>query len=160
MDSRSVFCPNLTCPVRRQPHQGNIRVQSQKTRRYRRTVCGRTFAASTGTAVYRLHRPALLFVQVVTLLAYGCAPAAIVAAFGLDELTVAAWHLVLPGPSADDARDGHWSDRPLLVGPGVAGQAHPSASLAAGAPPRPPDTSRTGAQCPLVCLITVLSRPP
>jgi transposase-like protein len=65
-------------------------VHSQKARRYRCTVYGRTFAASTGTAVYRLHRPALLFVQVATLLAYGCPPAAIMAAFGLDERTVAA----------------------------------------------------------------------
>jgi hypothetical protein len=44
-----------------------------------------------GTAVYRLHRALPLFVQVVTLLAYGCPPVAIVAAFGLDERTVTAW---------------------------------------------------------------------
>jgi hypothetical protein len=48
--------------------------------------------ASKGTAFYRLHLPAALFVQVVTLLAYGCPPTAIVAAFGLDARTVAAWH--------------------------------------------------------------------
>ena len=92
MDPPGVFCPNLACPVRGQADHGNIRVHSQQTRRYRCTVCGQTFTASKGTAFYRLHRSAPLFVQVVTLLAYGCPPAAIVAAFGLDERTVAAWH--------------------------------------------------------------------
>jgi hypothetical protein len=48
--------------------------------------------ASKGTAFYRLHLPAALFVQVVTLLAYGCPTTAIGAAFGLDARTVAAWH--------------------------------------------------------------------
>jgi hypothetical protein len=66
-------------------------VHGQRGRRYRCTVCGRTFVATTGTAAYRLHRPLALFVQVATLLAYGCPPAAIVAAFGLDARTVAAW---------------------------------------------------------------------
>jgi transposase-like protein len=92
MDSPGVFCPNLTCPARGQRDQGNIRVHSQLERRYRCQVCGHTFAASRGTAFSRLHRPVPLFVQVVTLLAYGCPPAAIVAAFGVDERTVAAWH--------------------------------------------------------------------
>lgn len=91
MDSSGVFCPNLACPARGQADQGNIRVHSQRGQRYRCTVCGRTFTASTGTACYRLQRPTPLFIQVVTLLAYGCPPAAIVAAFGLDERTVAAW---------------------------------------------------------------------
>lgn len=92
MDSQGVFCPNLACPARGQRDQGNIRVHSQHERRYRCRVCGHTFAASRGMAFYRLHRSIPLFVQVVTLLAYGCPPAAIVAAFGLDERTVAAWH--------------------------------------------------------------------
>ena len=91
MDSRGVFCPNLTGPASGQSDQGNIRVHSQQGQRYRCTVCEQTFTATKGTAVYRLHRPLPLFVQVVTLLAYGCPPVAIVAAFGLDARTVAAW---------------------------------------------------------------------
>ena len=91
MDSRGAFCPNLTCPARGRCDQGNIRVHSQRGRRYRCAVCGRTFTATAGTATYRLHHPLAVFVRVVTLLAYGCPPAAIVAAFGLDERTVAAW---------------------------------------------------------------------
>jgi transposase-like protein len=90
MDSPGVCCPNLACPARGQRDQGNIRVHSQMPRRYRCTVCRQTFTASKGTALYRLHRPASLFVQVVTLLAYGCPPEAIVAAFGLDERTASA----------------------------------------------------------------------
>ncbi len=92
MDSRGVFCPNRACPARGQSDHGNIRVHSQRRQRYRCTICSQTFTASKGTALYRLHRPQAVFVQVVTLLAYGCPPAAIVAAFGLDERTVAAWH--------------------------------------------------------------------
>lgn len=91
MDSRGVFCPNPACPASGQCDHGNIRVHGQQVPRYRCTVCGRTFTPTKGTALYRLHRPLPLFVQMVTLLAYGCPPAAIVAAFGLDARTVAAW---------------------------------------------------------------------
>lgn len=91
MDSPGVFCPNLACPARGQANQGNIGVQSQHDRRYRCRVCGHPFAATRGTALSRLQRSVPLFVQVVTLLAYGCPPAAIVAAFDLDARTVAAW---------------------------------------------------------------------
>lgn len=41
--------------------------------------------------MYGLKKPAELFVLVVTLLANGCPPQAIVAAFGLDPRTVARW---------------------------------------------------------------------
>jgi transposase-like protein len=92
MDARGVFCPNLACPARGQTDQGTIRVPSQRERRSRCLVCRATFAATKGTPFYRLHQPPDRLVQVVTLLAYGCPPAAIVAAFGLDERTVAAWH--------------------------------------------------------------------
>lgn len=91
MDSRGVCCPNPACPASGQRDQGNIRMHGQQVPRYRCTVCGQTFTPTKGTALYRLHRPLPLFVQVVTLLAYGCPPPAIVAAFGLDERTVAAW---------------------------------------------------------------------
>jgi hypothetical protein len=40
---------------------------------------------------YRLRTPAEVVTQVVTLLAHGCPPQAVVAAFGMDERTVAAW---------------------------------------------------------------------
>jgi transposase-like protein len=91
MDPRSQFCPNPCCPASGQTSAGNIRVHSYAERRYRCTACRKTFAATTGTAFYRLHKDPVLFVCIVTLLAYGCPAQAIVAAFGLDERTVAAW---------------------------------------------------------------------
>jgi hypothetical protein len=41
--------------------------------------------------LYRLHKPAELMVLVITLLCHGCPTQAVVAAFGLDERTVARW---------------------------------------------------------------------
>ena len=91
MDPQAQFCPNPHCPARGQTAQGNILVHSYSERRYRCTTCKKTFAATTGTPFYRLHKDPALFVSVVTLLAYGCPTQAIVAAFGLDERTVADW---------------------------------------------------------------------
>ncbi len=86
MDPHSVFCPD-----KGQRGGGNIGIHSQKERRYRCTTCGTTFAATRGTAFYRLHHPAEVMVVVVTLLCHGCPLQAIVAACGLDERTVRAW---------------------------------------------------------------------
>ena len=91
MDPQRQFCPNWDCPARGQAGQGTIRVHSQKERRYRCTVCGRTFAATRGTPFYRAHSPLGLLIVVLILLSYGCPVQAIVAAFVLDERTVAAW---------------------------------------------------------------------
>src|SRR2546423_6596400 len=91
MDPHSVFCPSPDCPDKGQRDDGNIRIHSQKEQRYRCTTCGKTFAATRGTAFYRLHHPAEVLVLVVTLLCHGCPAQAIVAAFGLDERTVTAW---------------------------------------------------------------------
>lgn len=49
------------------------------------------FATTIGTPFYRLHKPAELAVLVITLLCHGCPTQAVVAAFGLDERTVARW---------------------------------------------------------------------
>lgn len=64
-------------------------VHSQKECRYRCKRCGQTFSATESTALYRMDKPYELVATVVTLLAYGCLPQTIVAAFGLDERTVA-----------------------------------------------------------------------
>lgn len=91
MDPRGQFCHNPDCPARGQVGQGNIGVHSQAEQRYMCHTCGRTFAATTGTTFYRLRTAAELVTLVLTLLSHGCPPQAIVAAFGLDERTVAAW---------------------------------------------------------------------
>ena len=91
MDPQRQFCPNVNCPARGQVGHGTIRVHSQQERRYRCTVCGRTFAATTGTPFYRLHTPAGLVLVVLSLLGWGCPIQAVVHTFLLDERAVAAW---------------------------------------------------------------------
>src|SRR5215207_604668 len=91
MDPQRQFCHNRACPARGQVGPGNIGVHSQREQRYVCHPCGRTFAATTGTAFYRLCTAADQVTLVLTLLCHGCPPQAIVAAFGLDERTVAAW---------------------------------------------------------------------
>src|SRR3954465_3988215 len=91
MDPRSQFCHNLDCTARGQLGLGNIRVHGRKERRYRCTTCGRTFAATRDTPFYRLKVSFDLVTIVIILLCHGCPVQAIVAAFGLDERTVADW---------------------------------------------------------------------
>jgi transposase-like protein len=91
MDPQDQFCHNPDCPARGRAELGTIRIHSRAERRYRCTTCGRTFAATRGTPFYRLKKTADLVTIVLTLLCHGCPLQAIVAAFGLDERTVAAW---------------------------------------------------------------------
>jgi transposase-like protein len=91
MDPTTVFCPNLACPARGQTGQGNIGIHSRKDRRFICAQCHKTFAVTHGTVFYRLHTSAETVALVVTLMAHGCPLQAIVAAFGYDERTVAAW---------------------------------------------------------------------
>jgi transposase-like protein len=91
MDPQGVFCPNPACPARGQANQGNIGVHSQKEQRFLCKQCGKTFAARKDTPFYRLRESQEVVTVVVTLLAHGCPLQAIVAAFGLDERTVAQW---------------------------------------------------------------------
>ena len=83
-----VVCPNSTCGA-----SGRIGIHSCTERRYICHACGKTFTETTGTMLYRLKHARWLVVVVMTLLAYGCPSLAIVAAFGLDARTVAAWQL-------------------------------------------------------------------
>jgi transposase-like protein len=91
MDPTTTFCPNWNCPARGQTGQGNIGIHSQKEQRFICHACHKTFSARKGTVFYRLRTSAETVVLVVTLLAHGCPVQAIVAAFGVDERTVAAW---------------------------------------------------------------------
>src|SRR5919109_5042926 len=91
MDPTTTFCPNWSCPARGQTGQGNIGIHSQKEQRFICHECHKTFSATKGTVFYRLRTAAETVSIVVTLLAHGCPVQAIVAAFGFDERTVAAW---------------------------------------------------------------------
>lgn len=91
MDPQAQFCHNPDCPARGQTGLGNIRRHSRTERRYRCTNWDRTFAETRDPPLYRLKKPTELVTIVLTLLCHGCPLQAIVAAFGLDERTVAAW---------------------------------------------------------------------
>jgi transposase-like protein len=109
VDPTQAFCHNPLCPARGQPGLGNIKVHSHKERRFRCTTCRKTFAASTGTPFYRLHKAHALLVLVVTLLAHGCPLQAIVAAFGLDERTVADWQALAGRHTATTSTTTSWA---------------------------------------------------
>jgi transposase-like protein len=89
MNPREQFCHNPDCWAYGRRGEGHVVIHSRRERRYQCKRCGKTFSATTATALYRAHKPAAVVVQVVTLLAHGCPPQAIVAAFGWDERTVA-----------------------------------------------------------------------
>ena len=91
MDPTTTCCPNGNCPARGQTGQGTIGIHARKEQRFLCHACQKTFSARTGTVCYRLRTSAETVVLVVTLLAHGCPLQAIVAAFGFDERTVAAW---------------------------------------------------------------------
>ncbi len=86
LDPSSQFCHNPACPARGKVGEGNIGVHSQEGCRYVCNSCDKTFAATRGTPLYRLHKrlhkAADLTVIVMMLLCHGCPVQAIVAAFG------------------------------------------------------------------------------
>ena len=90
MDPTTTFCPNEHCHAGETGH-GNISIHSRKEQRFICHECDKTFSATTGTVFYRLRTSTETVVIIVTLLAHGCPLQAIVAAFGFDERTVAAW---------------------------------------------------------------------
>lgn len=94
MNPLSQFCHNPDCPASGQVGRGNIAIHSKKERRYYCKLCKKPFAATQGTAFYRLQTSQEIVSLVLTLLSLGCPPQAIVAAFGFDERTVAHWQLV------------------------------------------------------------------
>lgn len=91
MDPRERFCHNERCWAYGRAGEGHIVIHSQKERRYKCKRCHKTFSETRGTALYRAHKSHELVVAIVTLLAYGCPVQAIVAAFSLDERTIARW---------------------------------------------------------------------
>lgn len=91
MNPVEIFCPNVKCSASGLIGQGNISVHSWQDGRLACDVCKTTFSETKGTMFYGLKKDHKLVEWVVTLLGHGCPPQAIVAAFGLDERTVADW---------------------------------------------------------------------
>jgi hypothetical protein len=57
MNPHERFCHNQNCWAYGRPGEGHIVIHSKKESRYRCKRCGRTFARTKGTALYRLHKP-------------------------------------------------------------------------------------------------------
>ena len=89
MDPTTVCCPNLACLARGQVGQRTLRIHARQDRRFLGTECHKTFAATQGTAVYRLRTSAETVTRVGTRMAHGCPLPASGVAFGLDARTVA-----------------------------------------------------------------------
>ena len=80
-DALQLFCPNMDCPARGKIGAGNLVSHGKKRERSKCQMCGKTFGARQGTMFAGLRKPKELIVIVVSLLAYGCPPQAIVHAF-------------------------------------------------------------------------------
>ncbi len=91
MDPPRVFCPKRACPARGQTGQGNLGLHARQDKRCWCTECPKTCSATKGTALDRLRTATETVPRVGPLLAHGCPPHAIVAAFGFDERTVRRW---------------------------------------------------------------------
>jgi hypothetical protein len=92
MNPQRRWCHNRGCRAYGRTGEGHVVIHSRKERRYQCKRCKKTFTETRDTALYRMHKPRWLVLAVVTLLAHGCPVQAIVAAFELDERTVARWH--------------------------------------------------------------------
>lgn len=91
MNLNEVFCPREACFDKHKRGAGNIVWHDRQRKRCKCTSCGHTFSYRRGTLFYGLRTREEVVMWVVTLVAHGCPVAAIGAAFGLDERTVAHW---------------------------------------------------------------------
>ena len=91
MNLNEVFCPREACFDKHKRGAGNIVWHDRQRQRCQCKTCGHSFSYRRGTPFYGLRTPEQLVIWVITLVAYGCPTSAVVAAFGLDERTVAAW---------------------------------------------------------------------
>jgi transposase-like protein len=107
----------MACPARGQRGPGNLGLHSRKDKRFICTACRTPFNATTGTAFSRLRTAAETVARIVTVRAHGCPGQALVAAFGGDERTIAAWW-------ARSGRQGQAVQEHLVEQPRDLGQVH------------------------------------
>lgn len=91
MQPQHQCCSNPDCPACGQIGEGNIIIHQTSTKRYKCTVCGKTFSERKGTVFYRKRASERDIELVVVLVGNGCPIPAITAAFGYDARTVRAW---------------------------------------------------------------------
>ena len=90
-------CPNTKFQMYRQSGRDNIilhsffRLKRGKRRRYRCTVCGKTFCSTTGTVYHRIHRSRNTFDEVCCLSVEGVSKSAIARVKKLSWNTVSRW---------------------------------------------------------------------
>ena len=90
-------CPNPQCDLHGKTGKGNIirhsflRLKHGRRRRYRCTVCGKTFCSTTGTPYYRLQCSRSAFDHVAALSVEGLSKSAIARVMQLSWNTVARW---------------------------------------------------------------------
>jgi hypothetical protein len=101
MNLEAVFCPYEACFDKHKRGAGNIGWHDRQRQRCKCRTCGHTFSYRRGTLFYGLRTGEQMVMWVVTLVAYGCPPAAIVAAFGLDERTRGVDKLARAGMQAE-----------------------------------------------------------
>jgi len=90
--------------------KGNIGIHSRKERRFLCRQCPKTLPKLKGRWWYRLRTAAEVVRVVVTLVAHGCPLQAIVAAYGVEERTVASW-LARAGCHSQAVHE-HWVEQP------------------------------------------------
>lgn len=118
MNPHAVFCPNPDCPARGRCGEGNIWIHARTPPRYRCTVCDKTFGARAGTLFHRRSTDEATIICVLTLLAYGCPPAAIDPAFGVRRQTVRGWQDAAGVQGAAVHRQVFLAEQLCLVSPG------------------------------------------
>src|SRR5205823_9525461 len=91
MDPQPRFCQNENCPSRGIEEAGNIKLHDSHRNRWRCKTCKKTFSGRRGTPFLGLKTDNETVACVLSLLAHGCPVPAIVAAFQVDERTVADW---------------------------------------------------------------------
>ena len=91
MNPHPLFCPNPACTSRGVCNAGNIVVHDGLRQRWRCRTCKKTFSERQGTPFFGLKTDPQTVVLILTLLTHGCPLQAIVAAYGVNERTVASW---------------------------------------------------------------------
>ena len=90
-------CPNPECPLHGQLGKGNvvrhgfIRLKPGRRRRYRCSLCGRTFCSTTGMPYHRRQRSRSAFDEVAAMSVEGIRKSSIARIKGLSWNTVARW---------------------------------------------------------------------
>lgn len=91
MNPQEYSCQHKDCAMYGKLGEKNLVIHSQKQKRLKCKVCGKTFTISKGTGFYRLRTSQEIIQIVMILRMFGCPPMAIHRAFGFDLRTIDNW---------------------------------------------------------------------